>query len=287
MGANLKQHAKKFLDQYPPASSCRVNYGYTLSEFFRFLNTRQIKNISMLRIEQFLLSPTHKKTRPSNAYFNFRLSTLRTFYNYLAKHKLIKTNPTQFIRSKNTPQTHSERTLTTQEVRYILRHTTGVAHIAILVMVNTGLRLAELCSLRRQNLKTIQLDQGPLTYIQVLGKGQKPRNLNVNPKVIAAIKQQLNKNKHLANTPLFPGLKPGTTITPRSLYRIIKKQLKTIGFPNTTPHWFRHTFAQLLSQNKDLQTTQAALGHSNLNTTQRYIQKLKVVNIQQNLIDLD
>lgn len=284
---SLNKHAQNFLNQYPPKSSARINYGYILAHYLAYLKRRQIQNVNMLRIEQYLLTPTHAKRRPSNHYINLRLTTLRAFYTYLQRHNLTTDNPTQFIKSQRTPQSHSQRTLSPRELRYILRHTTGNAHLAIKILIHTGLRLAELANIRRNNLKPTTIESRRTYYLQITGKGQQTRNLHLPDNISQMLLAQFNKHKHLANTPLFPGAKPGNTLTTRSLYKLIKKQLTQIGFYQSSPHWFRHSFAQLASQKQDLLTTQQALGHANLNTTQRYLQKLKIIKLEKNLINID
>ena len=280
---SIKHHAHNFLKTLNPKSQTRIQYGFVINNFFKFLGQ---KHINLLHIEQFLASPATKKNkRASNAYFNIRLATLRSFFTYLEKHNIINKNPTRFIKSQPTPNTQSHRSLTMPELKHILRRTTGDAQHAIFILANTGLRISELANIRRSHIKPTHLNHKKTYALQVTCKGQKLRRIELNNDTLHIINKRFEKYKHLANTPLFPAsIERGQCIKPGSLYNKIKKQLKTIGYPHVTPHWLRHTFAQQLHQQKiDSTTIQQSLGHNNLNTTQRYLQKMAIVPTQINL----
>ena len=78
------------------------------------------------------------------------------------------------------------------------------------------------------------------------------------------------------DSPLFPSLSKrdsGSTLTPRSVSRIIRNRLDAIGLKDHSTHSLRHAFATiaLTSEDVELRDVQHALGHSQITTTERYI----------------
>jgi integrase/recombinase XerC len=76
--------------------------------------------------------------------------------------------------------------------------------------------------------------------------------------------------------PLFPSLSKrdaGSTLTPRSVSRIVRKRLDAIGLKDHSTHSLRHAFATiaLSSDDVELRDVQHALGHSQVTTTERYV----------------
>ena len=276
----IKPHAHNYLNTLNPKSRTRTLYGFVLTNFFKFINK---KHINLLRIEQFLQSPalTHHKTI-SPAYFNMRLHALRGFFNYLEQHNIIKKNPTRYIKSKKTTHNESQRTLSLDELNFILRRTHGDAQHALFILANTGLRISELVNIRRNNIKLEHLHDRTAWVLTIKTKGNKTRRLELNAETHRIIKKRFAQYNYLANTPLFPSItRHGQCASSMTIYNKIKKQLKKIGFSQVSPHWFRHSFAQQLhQQNINTQTIQGALGHTNLNTTQQYLQRMQIVPTQ-------
>ena len=73
---------------------------------------------------------------------------------------------------------------------------------------------------------------------------------------------------------LFNGNKPGKPYSVRSIQHLMQKALTKVGLENKnfTIHTIRHSFAtHLLDSGTDLHTIKELLGHSNLQTTMRYM----------------
>lgn len=134
------------------------------------------------------------------------------------------------------------------------------------VLYGSGLRVAELCGLRRPDL---DLDEGRL---RVWGKGSKQRQVPLSEPSVLALRTWLAKGRPLlaaAETDpavVFVNLR-GKPLTPRDVRRILDSRSTT----PTHPHALRHTFAtHLLDGGADLRTVQELLGHEDLATTQIY-----------------
>lgn len=140
---------------------------------------------------------------------------------------------------------------------------------------STGLRLAELTSLRRDS---VDLRQG---VIRVLGKGRKERLCPLGAPAIRALQAYLDACP-FEERALFVS-SHGKPLNGRTVQLALKKYLAAAGLDSRlTPHKLRHTFAtHLLDQGADLRSVQELLGHSQLTTTQIYtsvsVERLKRV----------
>ena len=134
------------------------------------------------------------------------------------------------------------------------------------LLYGCGLRISE----------AVSLNVGDITnneFLKVRGKGNKDRYIPILPVVIE------NINKYKVSCPynltdkdaLFLGAK-GERLSPRIIQRKLQKMRTDMNLPsNVTPHALRHSFAtHLLAQGSDLRSIQELLGHSSLNSTQRY-----------------
>ena len=260
-------------------AATRITYGHALSQFFEFVGKTQIKNVTMLKVEQFLLQKT-SRGKPSKNNFNLKLSVVRAFFDYLVHQDVVKKNPTQYIKTKKIRTNYSTRALTREETEHILSKLTSEAHLAALIMLRCGLRLSEVASLRRSNFKLIFDQQSRRKYcLQIMGKGSYQRSMFIQQEVVKAAFTVFNNNKHLIDTPLFHS-KKGACVKPAAIYFKIKRQLTKMGYSKVTPHWFRHTFASQLQQQTDnVVMVSKALGHKSLDTTQRYLKDFETVDL--------
>jgi len=134
------------------------------------------------------------------------------------------------------------------------------------LLYGCGLRVSELCGIRRGNLDFTS------RTVRVLGKGSKERILPLHDGVIEALEQWLSLGwSHLAEptTPLDTVFlnRRGGPLGPRDVRRILDQRFST----PVHPHALRHSFAtHLLDGGVDLRLVQELLGHSSLETTQIY-----------------
>jgi len=152
---------------------------------------------------------------------------------------------------------------------------TGLRDRAILeTFFSTGLRVAELVSLNKEQIKiTPELKD---LEIVVIGKGNRSRPVYFSERAIKWLRKYLETRKDKEKA-LFISYKGPTTtrekrLSSRSMESIVKKYAILAGIPTfTTCHTIRHSFAtDLLSQGVDLRTIQEFLGHKNISTTQIY-----------------
>ncbi|HYX36915.1 MAG TPA: tyrosine-type recombinase/integrase [Oligoflexus sp.] len=145
----------------------------------------------------------------------------------------------------------------------------------------TGLRSAEIRNLRIKNVGHV--DGIKLLHMTI--KGDKPHEIPLHPFVIKALSQHMERLKEMGfaiDDPehvLFPSLKTKVNrpISQEALSYIFRTSLEKAGieksdFRRYSPHSMRATFAGHLLNTIEapLEDVQAALGHANPSTTQKY-----------------
>ena len=203
------------------------------------------------------------------------LATLRRFYRYLLREKIIKEDPTLMIempkQSKTLPKSLNE-----EEVENLLNAPNidldqGLRDKAMLELLYAcGLRVTELVSIL---LTELSINDG---VIRVTGKGSKTRIVPLGEeamswinKYIAHARAQLLKEK---KSKFLFVTNRGDAMTRQTFWHIIKKYAFTAGIQKSiSPHVLRHAFAtHLLNHGADLRVVQMLLGHSDISTTQIY-----------------
>ena len=138
----------------------------------------------------------------------------------------------------------------------------------VAVMLDTGLRVSEICSLK---MREVDFSAGRLKVIN--GKGGKDRIVGLSDAAIGKIKRYLAKRGDISpNLRLFAN-RDGSPLTRHGLYQIIRRMAKRAGITKQIhPHTLRHSFGtDFYRQTKDLELLRQALGHSNIKTTVLYV----------------
>ena len=252
-------------------------YALDLMDFFDFLASHEgfnekdaIDDITMHHIRAYIGSiyKTHKKTTIVR-----KLSTIRSFFNFLEKRGISKKNPAWDISSPR-PEKYLPRYLNVDEIFNLLDIKAGegwraLRDMAILeLLYSCGIRAGEL---RNLNIEDVDIDDHT---IKIKGKGDKERIVPIGMYALNAIKKYLDSIKKLIKgqrSPLIINAK-GERLSTRSIRRIVKKYAIKSGLSwDVSPHSLRHSFAtHLLEGGADLRAVQELLGHSNISTTQKY-----------------
>ncbi len=143
----------------------------------------------------------------------------------------------------------------------------------LLVAVQTGLRVSELITLRRQD---VMLGTG--AHVRCLGKGRKLRCTPLRRDVGQILEAWLRERPPEPDTPVFPSSRSGH-MSEDAVERLVAKYVTmarprcpSIGNKRVTPHTLRHTAAmQLLQHGVDRSVIALWLGHESIETTQIYL----------------
>ncbi len=135
----------------------------------------------------------------------------------------------------------------------------------------TGARASEVVGLK---LTDLHLDS---SFLKCFGKGSKQRIVPIGKPAIHALRTYLEQQRpSLVQTApetewVFVS-RGGRQLTREMLWVVVKKYVRRTGLnARVSPHTLRHSFAtHLLAGGADLRTVQELLGHSSIQTTQRY-----------------
>ena len=199
-----------------------------------------------------------------------KLSTLRSFYQFMLREDKLKINPAVDIRAPKSPR-KLPATLDVDSVSRLLElpndSKLAIRDRAILeLFYSSGLRLSELVNL---NIETIDLTDNTL---RAHGKGNKTRILPIGSKAKQALQQWLTQRKANAGENALFTSNRGTRLTPRAIQLRVNHWQKKQGLEQSVhPHKLRHSFAShLLESSGDLRAVQELLGHADISTTQIY-----------------
>jgi len=136
------------------------------------------------------------------------------------------------------------------------------------LLAYAGIRNEELCA-----LKTRHVDIANNTVFISQGKGSKDRIVPITGDCCKLVISYLAAFHREEEDYLFATLRAGEQYTTWALRRLIKKVVSAAGIKKKiSPHTFRHSLATNLSaRGADIQTIQAILGHSSIQTTMMYI----------------
>jgi integrase len=148
----------------------------------------------------------------------------------------------------------------------------------VLFMFRTGVRVSELCALRRRD---VDLEGGTAGIYRA--KGGKSRTVhfdNDTAKSMMAYWQR--RGDQIRGSGAFPAFsgrdkvgQPGNGISPRTVEHIVAELCKELGVESdVTPHSFRHGLAtELVRRRVRESTVQTILGHASPQTTRIYVHK--------------
>lgn len=201
-----------------------------------------------------------------------RLASVRSFFKFLHREGIIRSNPARMVSSPKLPKL-LPKLLTVDDVFSLVEKPEGIGFgpvrdRAILeLLYSSGLRVSELSGL---NADDLNIREG---LVKVRGKGKKERLVPVGKKATEALKAYLIERVLLKkkDKALFLNRRC-TRLTDRGVRRIVVKYARAILLNGRIgPHTLRHTFAtHLLQGGADLRVIQELLGHSSLSTTQKY-----------------
>lgn len=200
-----------------------------------------------------------------------RLSSLRSFFNWMVKQKQLNANPAKGVLNPKQGR-HLPKNINIDDINQLMdiKHNDPLSvrdRTMLELMYGSGLRLSELVGL---DCKTLNLVDGE---VRVIGKGNKERKLPLGRESIKWLRHWLRIRIILSpqDDALFIS-KLGKRISPRN----VEKRFEQWGIKqglnvHIHPHKLRHSFAtHMLESSGDLRAVQELLGHADLSTTQVY-----------------
>lgn len=196
---------------------------------------------------------------------------LSAFYKWMESEGIVQRNPMLPIKPIKSDSKQEEPFLESEidALRFACKNLMERALIE--TALSSGLRCSELAALRISdiNLKTME--------VRVLhGKGDKERTSYVNELALKCIERYLAGRTDSDDILFRSRAKGGGFYTGNGLYSVICSIGKRAGVTGVHPHRFRHTMASRLAEKgMPIHEVQQLLGHTNLNTTMRYVHTAK------------
>ncbi|WP_313469027.1 tyrosine-type recombinase/integrase, partial [Carnobacterium sp.] len=238
--------------------------------------------------KKFINSYQEKGCKPS--YINGKLNAIHILYKYLEEEELLPygSNPTCKVKRliKDKPQIIVFND--TEISAMIKRHDTSTFRgmrdkVIIMLLADTGIRAAEICDIKLVDMTDTQL-------IIRFGKGRKQRSVYLSPalkKVLFRyyrLKAQYfeDKNYQDVGVYLFVSYR-GSKLTIETIERVVRLAGERAGVRQEvrcSPHTIRHWWAMYQVENdQDIHTISHLLGHSDLATTQIYLQGISDISV--------
>ena len=212
---------------------------------------------------------------------NLRITVIRSFFRYAAMEAPQHSGLIQRVLA--IPNKRQERRLvgflTRPEVDALLaapNRTTWLGrrdHGLLLMAIQTGLRLSEMTSLRREH---IVLGKG--AHVRCEGKGRKERCTPLTKPTVTVLTEWLREQGQRGTVILFPTARGGRLSADAVQYLVTKyeavarRACSTLSTKRVTPHLLRHTAAmELLQAGVDRAVIALWLGHESVETTQIYL----------------
>lgn len=247
-----------------------INYIRDLQQFFTYMK----KDIGEIEEQDIIHYLKYLNEHYATSSIVRKMVTLRQFFLYLKKNKMIEHNIMANIDMPKS-QKHLPQTVSLESVTKVL-HTIDQSspagkrdYLMLLLSVASGVRVSEL----------IHLTTNDFNYkakrIRVVGKGNKERLVPLDAKTCDLLEDYIHHERQvydkLGNKEIFLN-HFGKMISREEFYNILQKYACEAGISDhLSPHKLRHTFATtLLDGDADLRSIQELLGHSDIATTTIY-----------------
>ncbi len=267
----------KFLEEDKKVSQNTLqSYKRDLKQFRRYLEACEIhyNRVKEEDIKDYIKEMQEDGKKASS--ISRCIASIRSFYQFVLRNKKIKEDPTAHIQSPKIEK-RVPSVLTSKEVELLLNQPKdvdlkGTRDKAMLEFAYaTGMRVTEIISL---NIDDVNLEEGYVTC----KNGNKQRNIPLGKMSLKALKEYIEEARSILiksedEKALFVNINGGR-LTRQGFWKIIKYYKEQAHITkDITPHVLRHSFATHLLQNgADLKAIQMMLGHSDISSTQVYMQ---------------
>jgi integrase/recombinase XerC len=216
-----------------------------------------------------------------------KITSLKSFYRFLQRRELIKSNPANKLiipgLEKRLPEFVAQK-----NINLYLDNSSGIEEsfsvfrdvLILELFYDTGIRLSELIGILERDIDFQNMN------LRVTGKRNKQRIIPLSLELTKTLDRFIQVKSQffegVGTNFLFVNDK-GKKLYPMLVYRLVKEQLSAVTTASKrSPHVLRHSFAtHMLNNGADINSIKEILGHANLAATQVYthttFEKLKKI----------
>jgi integrase/recombinase XerD len=242
------------------SKTTQISYSSIVSGFFAFINKPLLSvAIEDLQLWHRRLQLTDKPSTVAN-----KLRAIKSLFSFCVKVNYLEINIGSFIKCPKVKEKLAERILSESDCLKLIDATRNDRDRALLcLMYACGLRVSEVCSLTWGDLQP-QKEAGKAN---IFGKGDKTRVV-----LVPASVWQLLMALPRTIDAVFVS-RTGRPLERTMVFRIVKQCAKRAGVSEKAScHWLRHSHAShAIEGGCNLRLLQQSLGHSKLETTERYL----------------
>ena len=258
------------------SQNTEISYERDLKKLASYLESHGVgtfKDATRTNLDAYILYMEKKNFASST--ISRSVASVRALYQYLFREHVIEDNPAERLKpprvEKKTPEI-----LSVEEVDMLLAQPDvetpkGIRDRAMLeLLYATGMRVSELIHLQMDD---VNLEMG---YITCQENG-KERIIPINKASRNALKRYLQEARNdlvrdSGSSNLFTNCS-GSAMSRQGFWKMVKRYAREAGITrDIAPHTLRHSFAAHLLQNgADIKSVQEMLGHSDISTTQIYL----------------
>lgn len=266
---------KNFLNRKYPKRTTAIHYISDLKQFLAH-DDRPLTKVSRKEIDEFI--DNQRTLGKSAATVKRRAASLKSFFNFMADelNEPKRVNPVDMKRHAGKQAKQLPRDLSNDEVKRLWTVVTTERDKALVVlMLYGGLRVEEVVTVEQEAFTIPEQIEEPVR-VRVCGKGRKERIVYIpqsNFEPVNAYLSSMKKENPKGN--LFKNHR-GQPLRPNGVQWVLRKYGKQCDV-TVTPHRLRHTCARWLAEgHMPLLSLSRFLGHSDVHTTQRYIDNADV-----------
>ncbi len=216
------------------------------------------------------------------------VQVIKGFFNWCVAEELLVKNPAARLENptvgryviKTFSQEHIRSMLELCDTRTMIGYRD---YTIILLLLDTGIRVSELCGL---TLDTVFIESLDGAFIKVFGKGRKEREVGLSSETAQHLWKYVHVHrqpKSAANHTVFIN-RYGNALTPSGVDQLLYELEKRTGITGVrvSAHTFRHTFARMFLENGgEIYKLSLLLGHSSVLVTERYLKDFMSRNARQ------
>jgi site-specific recombinase XerD len=264
--ARFERYIKRRFGQ----SSTLKHYISDLNIFIDTVGNKATEAVTAEDIDSFVDSQIAAGLSPAT--INRRLASVHTFFEYLASEKPERDWPNPVIHRRHRLKTgsHLPRDVPDDDVARLFATISDERDRAMFgLMVGAGLRVGEVADLRLGSLEE-PTAPGHLARLRVRGKGNKERVVWLTDSLCGTLRAWLEVRPEVETDRLFLNHR-GEPISVSGIQYCLKQHCQAASV-TLSCHRLRHTFGRRLAENGlPVDSLAKLLGHSQLQTTQRYI----------------